>query len=38
MESMQLVPYDVNHTFTHLGGVAEYNAMTGQEGGTSDFD
>jgi len=33
MESMQLVPYEVNHTFTHYGGVAEYNAMIGLEGG-----
>lgn len=32
MESMQLVPYEVNETFTHYGGVAEYNAMIGQEG------
>lgn len=30
-------PYEVNHTFTHYGGVAEYNAMIGQEGG-ADFD
>ena len=37
MEYMQLVPYDVNHTFTHYGGVAEYNAMIGQKGG-ADFD
>lgn len=37
MDSMQLVPYEVNHTFTHYGGVAEYNAMIGQEGG-ADFD
>ena len=37
MEYMQLVPYDVNHTFTHCGGVAEYNAMIGQKG-VSDFD
>ncbi|MDD4496262.1 MAG: HNH endonuclease [Eubacteriales bacterium] len=37
MEYMQLVPYDVNHTFTHYGGVAEYNAMIGQTGG-ADFD
>ena len=27
MESMQIVPFDVNNTFTHYGGVAEYNAM-----------
>ena len=32
MESMQLVPRDVNQRFTHYGGVAEYNAMIGQEG------
>lgn len=37
MESMQLVPHDVNQTFTHFGGVAEYNAMIGQEGVT-EFD
>lgn len=37
MEYMQLVPYDVNHTFTHYGGVSEYNAMIGQKG-VSDFD
>lgn len=37
MESMQLVPYEVNHTFTHYGGVAEYNAMTHGKG-VSDFD
>ena len=37
MESMQLVPYEVNQTFTHYGGVAEYNAMIGQEG-EFDFD
>lgn len=37
MESMQLVPYDVNNTFGHYGGVAEYKAMTGQTGG-ADFD
>lgn len=34
MESMQLVPFDVNDTFKHYGGVAEYNAMIGQKGGT----
>lgn len=33
MEYMQLVPREVNQIFTHFGGVAEYNAMTGQEGG-----
>lgn len=37
MESMQLVPFDVNDTFKHFGGVAEYNAMVGQKGGAS-FD
>ena len=37
MESMQLVPYEVNRIFTHYGGVAEYNAMIGQKG-VSDFD
>lgn len=37
MESMQLVPFDVNNTFKHYGGVAEYKAMIGQEG-VSDFD
>lgn len=37
MESMQLVPYEVNNTFGHYGGVAEYKAMTGQSGG-EDFD
>ena len=37
METMQLVPFDVNDTFTHYGGVAEYNAMIGQTGGT-EFD
>lgn len=37
MESIQLVPNEVNSTFGHLGGVGEYNAMIGQEG-VSDFD
>lgn len=37
MESMQLVPFEVNDTFKHFGGVAEYNAMVGQKGG-ADFD
>lgn len=37
MESMQLVPFEVNDTFKHYGGVAEYNAMVGQQGG-ADFD
>ncbi|MDE6708105.1 MAG: HNH endonuclease [Oscillospiraceae bacterium] len=37
MESMQLVPREVNQTFTHFGGVAEYNAMIGQKG-EADFD
>ena len=32
MESMQLVPFEVNDTFGHLGGVGEYNTMIGQEG------
>ena len=37
MKYMQLVPYEVNHTFKHCGGVAEYNAMIGQKG-VADFD
>ena len=37
MESMQLVPFDVNDTFKHYGGVAEYKAMIGQKG-VEDFD
>lgn len=37
MESMQLVPYDVNSTFGHYGGVAEYNAMIRSEGAL-EFD
>ena len=37
MEYMQLVPYDVNNTFGHYGGVAEYNAMIGQKGEV-DYD
>lgn len=37
MESMQLVPFEVNDTFGHLGGVGEYNAMIGQNG-VDDFD
>lgn len=37
MESMQLVPTEVNAGFGHLGGVGEYNAMTGVEGVT-EFD
>lgn len=37
MESMQLVPSEVNQTFTHYGGVAEYNAMIGKKG-EADFD
>lgn len=37
MESMQLVPYEVNKTFGHYGGVAEYKAMIGQKG-EMDFD
>ncbi len=31
MESMQMVPFEVNDTFGHCGGVAEYNAMIGLE-------
>ncbi len=34
MESMQLVPKEVNGGFGHLGGVGEYNAMIGEEGVT----
>ena len=37
MESMQLVPTEINAGFGHLGGVGEYNAMTGVEGVT-EFD
>lgn len=37
MESMQLVPTEVNAGFGHLGGVGEYNTMIGQEG-ESGFD
>ena len=37
MDSMQLVPREVNQRFTHYGGVAEYNTMIGQEGVT-EFD
>lgn len=37
MESMQLVPTEVNAGFGHIGGVGEYNAMIGAEGVT-DFD
>lgn len=37
MESMQLIPTEVNAGFGHLGGVGEYNVMIGAEGGT-DFD
>ena len=37
MDSMQLVPYEVNARFTHCGGVSEYNAKIGKEG-ASDFD
>lgn len=32
METMQLVPYDVNDIFRHYGGVAEYKAMVGEKG------
>ncbi len=34
MDSMQLVPAEVNQQFTHFGGVAEYNAMRG----ATEFD
>jgi len=37
MESMQLVPTEVNAGFGHLGGVGEYNVMIGEEGVT-EFD
>lgn len=37
METMQLVPVEVNSTWGHLGGVGEYNAMLSNTGG-SDFD
>lgn len=37
MNSMQLVPREVNQMFTHCGGVAEYNAMIGQASGPN-FD
>lgn len=37
MESMQLVPFEVNDTFKHYGGVAEYNAMIGRTGG-AEYD
>ena len=37
MESMQLVPTEVNAGFGHLGGVGEYNVMTGTEG-VNEFD
>lgn len=37
MESMQLVPTEVNAGFGHLGGVGEYNVMIGEEG-VADFD
>lgn len=37
MESMQLVPTEINAGFRHFGGVGEYNAMIGEEGVT-DFD
>lgn len=37
MESMQLVPTEVNAGFGHLGGVGEYNVMIGEEG-AADFD
>ena len=34
MDSMQLVPTEINAGFGHLGGVGEYNAMIGMEGVT----
>lgn len=34
MESMQLVPSEVNARFGHLGGVGEYNVMIGEKGVT----
>lgn len=37
MDTMQLVPYEVNSTFGHCGGVAEYNAML-QQNGVDAFD
>lgn len=37
METMQLVPTDLNARFGHLGGVGEYNAMIAGKGG-GDFD
>lgn len=37
MESVQLVPNEVNGGFGHLGGVGECKAMIGQEG-VADFD
>lgn len=37
METMQLVPFEVNDTFGHYGGVAEYKAMVGQTGEV-DYD
>lgn len=37
MESMQLVPTEINAGFGHLGGVGEYNAMIGAEG-VNEFD
>lgn len=37
MKSMQLVPTEVNLTFGHYGGVAEYNAMIGEEA-TVEYD
>lgn len=33
MKSMQLVPTEINATWSHLGGVGEYNSMIRQEGG-----
>lgn len=36
MRSMQLVPTEVNATFTHLGGVSEYRTMISSLGGVYD--
>ena len=33
MESLQLIPTEINSTWGHLGGVGEFNAMIGQQGG-----
>lgn len=37
MDYMQLVPTDVNASFSHTGGCSEYRTMIGQSGG-SEFD